>query len=69
VNHDDMIRVLRSRQAVSWNRLLEPGLPDDEIADRLDHYRQLLERALPQLDDKWQDEADLIAEIKASINQ
>jgi len=34
-------------------------------ANRMDLYRDLLEQALPRLDDKWQ--ADLIAAIQEAI--
>ena len=68
MKHDDLTEMLRNLPAPSIGGVPLGGV-HMAAANLLDRYRELLERALPQLDDKWQDEADLIAEIKASINQ
>jgi hypothetical protein len=60
MTHDDLANNLReTRPFISDNARTAMY----EAADRLDRYRDLLERCLPQLNDKWADERDLIEQI------
>jgi hypothetical protein len=70
MTHNEMIEALT--QPVAPNRVRDPfaALPQRdalEIAERLDRYRELIERALPILDPDWQDELQLMADIREAL--
>jgi hypothetical protein len=58
--HDDLVYALNSGILITHRCR-------SEAVDRLNRYQELLTRAIPQLDERWLDESQLLIDIKEAI--